>query len=677
MRGNLDNLIQWWKSLAHGSHGGTTALGLRLMEIVILTSLGLFLYGDSVTLPFFFDDPLQLRWARNTPLLGLWTGAAGLGYYRPLTSTVWRLSLWLTGTFHAGLLHAVNVALHILNAVLVVTLARQITPGPHQRLTGFVAGILFLFYPFSYQAVPWISALAHPLMTSLLLITVLTAIRAQATSRWGWRALSLGMAITSFFAHESGIVIGGWLLVYDLTHRSGGTHRRISLWPLAYLALGVTYVPLYYSLPRTSSPFSPLTAERLTQSGAYLLQGLAFPIAPLARWTMRNWGWSDLRAAYLAAGLTMGLLVFLSWRRGMLKTLIFALGCFTLSVVPVWLVLPFGYLINGPRVLYLGSVGATIAWACGLQALAGLGRGRWHTLTTALSCFLVGVTVAFGCTFVRTRQAIYHLGGDLIWQVSQVTAATPTGQKLLVVNYPAWLAPDPLVYPIGHEGVEFMPAYIGVGDLAWANSEVTRKIKTAEFANILVPLPGLYYGVRGPRVGWEDLAERMRAADQVYIVHLTAERLALMKAGTLAETAPTRTIPLAIFDDRVILAAAQVTPSDDHVLAVRLVWRAQEPLTDADYRIFVHLYDEAGALIAQSDGYALDGLYPFWLWRHGEQIEEMRYLRWPDFSLSDSYRIAVGIYDGGGGTRLPAFTPDGAHFADDAVPISGVHPPEG
>ena len=60
-----------------------------------------------------------------------------------------------------------------------------------------------------------------------------------------------------------------------------------------------------------------------------------------------------------------------------------------------------------------------MAWACGLQALAGLGRGRWRALTTALSCFLVGVTVAFGCTFVRTRQAIYHLGGDLIWQVSR------------------------------------------------------------------------------------------------------------------------------------------------------------------------------------------------------------------------------------------------------------------
>ena len=80
-----------------------------------------------------------------------------------------------------------------------------------------------------------------------------------------------------------------------------------------------------------------------------------------------------------------------------------------------------------------------------------------------------------------------------------------------MVNYPAWLAPDPLVYPIGHEGVEFMPAYIGVGDLAWANSGVTRKIKTAKFANILVPLPGLYYGVRGPEWAgkiWQNDCER-------------------------------------------------------------------------------------------------------------------------------------------------------------------------
>ncbi len=58
-------------------------------EIVLLIAVGLILYGDSIRLPFFFDDPLDLRWVEQSSLVELWTGAAGVGYYRPLPFTVW------------------------------------------------------------------------------------------------------------------------------------------------------------------------------------------------------------------------------------------------------------------------------------------------------------------------------------------------------------------------------------------------------------------------------------------------------------------------------------------------------------------------------------------------------------------------------------------------------------
>ena len=659
-----------------GQQSGIRVSALSLIRVLTLAGVGFLLYGDSVTLPFFFDDVVHFRWVEGNSLLGLWTGAASVGYYRPVLSTLWKLSLGLTGTFHPVLLHAVNVALHILNAALVMALTRQVVRGPHRRSVGLVAGLLFLCYPFSYQAVPWVSALCHPLVTSLLMGAVLTGIIAQSTSRWSERVLSLGMALVALFTHETGLIIGGWLLGYEVLCRYRGPHRHTLWWPLAYLALGAAYIPLYFSLPRAGSPLPPLTVERLTQNAAYLLQGLAFPIAPLARWTMDTWGWSDLSAAYLAAGLAVGLLVFLNWRQRTLRALGFALTCFALSVIPAWLTLPFNYIISGPRVLYLGSVGASMAWACGFQALATLGRGRWRAFSLALSWFLVGLTMAFGCVFVRTRQSIHHLGGDLIWQVSRAAAAAPAGKQLLVINYPTWLAPDTLVYPIGHEGVEFMPAYIGVKDLAWANSGTMRKIKTARFANALVALPGLWYGVRGPDVGWEDLAERLRTADQVYTVHFAPGALTLAKAGTLAGPLPTEMTSLAVFDDRVALVSAEVLPSDGHTLMVRLIWQAQGPLTDADYRIFAHVHDASNVLVAQSDGYAMDGLYPFWLWRSGEQIEEIRHFALADSHPSDYYRITVGIYDGGSGRRLPAVTPGGSRFGDDAVPILEIRRPQ-
>ena len=667
------------KSRAFALWGVTTNQVLNAVEMVVLVGLGLFLYGDSVTLPFFFDDPVQFRCVEGSSFLGLWTGTGAYGYYRPLPFVLWKLSLWFTSPFRPALLHAINVALHILNAALVVVLTRRILPFPRHRMTGLAAGILFLSFPFSYQAVPWIGALTHLLVTSLVLGAVLTAITARSTSRWGWRVLSLVMAVAAFFAHEAGLTLGGWLLGYELMHRDDGKPWRISLWPLVYLALGVAYVPLYFAVPRAGSPFPPLTAGQLVQNGAYLLQGLAFPVAPLTRWTMEGWGWSDLSAAYLAGGLTIGILTFLNWRQGTLRAWGLALVCFMVTIVPSWLVLSFDYVINGPRLLYLASVGSTIAWACGFQALACLGRGAgfpachhgwWRTCASGFTLLLLGLTVAFGCHFVRVRQAIYRLGGELIWQVSQAVSVTPEGERLLVVNCPAWLAPDRLVYPIGHEGVEFMPAYVGVGDLAWVNSGVSRQIRTAKFANTLVPLPGLYCGVRRPAVGWEGLAERLRAADQVYAVHLAPEALTLVRAGTLVEALATQGAPLAVFDARVALLAADVVSTADQTLTVQLVWQAQEPLTDADYRVFVHLYDASGALIAQSDGYPMDGLFPFWLWRPGERAEEVRYLALPASLPSSNYSVALGIYDGTSGKRLMALAANGVRFKDDAVPVS-------
>ena len=649
------------------------------VELLVLAFLGLFLYGDSVTLPFFFDDILHIKWVKGNSFLGLWRGAASLGYYRPLPPALLKLGMWRVEMPSPALLHAINVALHVSNAALVVALARRIIREPHRRLTSLVAGILFLSYPFSYQAVPWVGTVFHLLVTSLVLGAFLIAIearQARSASSWGRRALSLGslgMTIAALFTHETGLVTGGWLLTYELIYRK---RRHISLWPLAYLALGVAYVPLYFSVPRAGSPLPPMTLERLIQNGAYLLQGLAFPIAPLARRAMDAWGWNDLVAAYLAAGLAIGLLLFLGWRRGGRRALAFALICFALAAFPSWLMLYFNYLISGPRVLYLASVGVAIAWACGFRSLALLSRGGRRGLASGLSLLLVALTVVFSCRFVRLRQAVHGLGGGLIWQVSRAAAATPADERLLVVNYPAWLAPDRLVYPVGHEGVEFMPDYLGVNDLAWANSGAWREIETVRFANALMGLPGLYCGVRGPEVEWVGLAERLRSADRVYAVHFAPGALDLVEVGRLADTKVDAT-PLAVFDGRVTLVSAGTVVAGERLLAVKLVWRAEGALADADYRIFAHLYDPSADLVTQADGYSMDGLYPFWLWRSGERVEEVRYFALPEGYRLGQYRIAIGIYDGAGGGRLPAFTPEGVRLVDDAVIISDTCRPEG
>ena len=652
-------------------HSARLRITVGIGEIILLLALNLFLYADTIRLPFYSDDPVDMRWVERSTLPDIWTSAAGVGYYRPLPFTVWWADRWLAGGFHPSLEHAVNVVFHILNALLVVSLARRILPDRGPRWVGLVAGALFVSFPFSYQAIPWVASLTHPMATFFILGSVLTATRAAPGAHWSIRAASLAMAALAFFAHESAVVVGGLLACLALRPQNRLKVRDIA-WPLAYVGLAVAFVLLYFSIPRQTTAIPAFTRARLTQNVAYVVQGLAYPVAPATRLLMTRSGWSDLASAYLAAGVTVALLVLLAWRGKRIREmgLALALAWFVIAVIPASLVLSYDYILNGPRVLYLASVGATVAWALGVEALASAGR-RWVrvTSTATASLGLVAILV-FSIDFVRERQAIHRMGGDLVWQVSETFSATPADGQYLVLNFPAWLAPGRLVYPLGHEGTEFMASYVNIKEMVWANAGAEPAVRAAKFSNSLPPWPGYFYGIRGPEVTWEGLAERIREADGVFVVHLDPDGPRMLAAGRLLNQGASTAAPVAVFDDRVSLVGGHVVPAADGTVVVRLAWHSEGAMTDADYRVFVHAYDEAGNVVSQADGYPLDGLYPFWIWRPGDHVEDLRHLRARGPSGTVARRFAVGIYDPASGERLAATGPDGERFALDAVPVA-------
>jgi hypothetical protein len=646
-----------------------------LAEIVLLLTVGLFLYGGVVALPFFGDDPIDMRWIEQSSLADVWTSAAGVGYYRPLTFTVWWADRWLLGGFHPSLEHAANLAFHILNSMLVVALARRLLGRRASRWAGLVAGLLFISFPFTYQAIPWVASLTHPLATFLILGSVLTAMRASRREHWSLRVASIALAAAALFAHESSVVVGVLIaLCVVLGSRQRPSARELA-WPLAYLALALAYVPAYFSIPRQTSPIPPLSAARMTQTGAYLLQGLAYPVAPAARHLAGRFGWSDLASAYIAACATAVSLLLLAWRSRRAREMCLVLLWVIVAIAPAALVLPFDYLLNGPRVLYLASVGATIAWSMALAALASVGAGWVRVGARASATLLLGAILLFSARFVRERQELHAMGGDLLWQATETLGGVPADERHFVVNFPAWLAPGRIVYPLGHEGVELMPPYANIGELVWSNSRVQRSVRTAKFSNALPTSPGYYYGIRGPETTWEELASRVRDADWVHLVRLEVEGPRLELAGRVLDAPRPPGPPLAIFDGRLALEWAEVSGADDGSVVMRLTWWAASSMVDSDFRVFAHSYNDSGDIVAQADGYPLDGLYPFWIWRPGERVEDVHHLRPGVLSDVDTGRYGVGIYDPASGDRLPAFGPDGARLPRDTVLLFGAAAP--
>ncbi len=146
----------------------------RVSLFTVLALAGtMLLYQGAVRLPFFFDDMIHLRWLDWHSLPSVWTTAEGLGYYRPLTMSVWKVGDLILGRNEPALFHLLNLLLHALNATLTGYVAWRVWQGRGRFAFALLVCLLFLTYPFSYQAVPSTSSLSKPLHATLVLTSVL------------------------------------------------------------------------------------------------------------------------------------------------------------------------------------------------------------------------------------------------------------------------------------------------------------------------------------------------------------------------------------------------------------------------------------------------------------------------------------------------------------------------
>lgn len=94
------------------------------------------------------------------------------------------------------------------------------------------------------------------------------------------------------------------------------------------------------------------------------------------------------------------------------------------------------------------------------------------------------------------------------------------------------------------------------------------------------------------------------------------------------------------------------TATTGRQLAVTLYWQALTG-TDVGYKVFVHLIDEHGQLVAQYDGHPRDWTYFTYLWQPGEVVEDEYLLALEEDLIPGDYQLQVGLYWPDTGERLP------------------------
>jgi len=119
----------------------------------------------------------------------------------------------------------------------------------------------------------------------------------------------------------------------------------------------------------------------------------------------------------------------------------------------------------------------------------------------------------------------------------------------------------------------------------------------------------------------------------------------------------------------VSLAGYDLIVSDDRPVGtgsrvgLYLYWRTTEPLTES-LKVFVHLFDPHGNLIAQHDSVPAMWTYDTREWQPGETVVDFHWMEVPPDVEPGASTIAVGLYNGGTGERWPVLGESGQPGGD-------------
>jgi arabinofuranosyltransferase len=105
-----------------------------------------------------------------------------------------------------------------------------------------------------------------------------------------------------------------------------------------------------------------------------------------------------------------------------------------------------------------------------------------------------------------------------------------------------------------------------------------------------------------------------------------------------------------------------VPPGTPEPLALTLYWQSLAPVT-AGYDVFIHVLDDEGQIVTQSDSEPVSILAPTHRWEPGDFVRDRHLLFLPP-EVTGTYRIQVGLFDRSTGARLAA---EADQVLDDAV----------
>ncbi len=639
--------------------------GHRRLGIYGGLALGLWVllcWGFSLGLPFFFDDLPIMSWVMGHNWRDMALSHEG-GYYRPLAFLVYKLGEQLPVGARQPALHAVNLLLLWASALLIVKIVHLCDDD---LARGYLAALLFVAFPFLCQAIPWVTALPHPLVTALTLLAVCSVLLAEREQRPRYWALSLGATALAPLAHENGAVTG--LIVAGVVLVQHGLRPAGRRWAIlaAGVALNAAVVASRWLMPGVDSLGSGTAGSDLPQNLVAFLQALAYPLAPAVEWAVQRWGWRDLTLVGLLGAALILLLGAVALKTRRWRWIARGLGWWAVGALPAAISLEFGTLYISPRLYTFVAPAIAMLWAGLLSELApGRWLLRWRQL---LAAGLAAALLVQNLAYLGRQRALYDALNGLYAETLELVDEGSRG-PFAFVNLPAALIWEDKTYPLTTDDVMFVPyAYSNLMEFVAVN--LGRREVQAAACGLVFQETNPLWVAQGPWLEGGAMRDFLAAHAGCWLGRYQEETglWHLQEAGAVRPSAPAPAQALARFEGGPTLVAAAIEPGQgDGEWRLVLDWWAE---TVAEAAVFVHVLDAAGQMAAQADGPAVGGTLPLAAWQAGDSVRDVRHLSLPA-GAKGPFTVLVGVYSGN--ARFPALAGE-TRFPNDAVPVGAIAP---
>lgn len=324
---------------------------------------------------FLSDDFLLLHRALAEPFGAwlLWPDAQRSTWFRPMVDASWRLATLAFGTAPVGH-HAINLALHVVNSVLVFRITRQATSSLEAATA---AACLFGAGALSPNAVAWLSARFDVMATTFALAAV-TLVRAPRGRASG--VLLPLVCLGAVLSKESAFVLP-LVLILAIDRDGCSEPQGLRAW---WRPLGIAFVAMAAVFVMRLVAFRGLGGY-----GRHATWSLSSVAVPFALWplTFQPLQLFPLVGSKLAGWVAIGLIgLVLSWRDARWSL------CALICLVPVSNLLPDPRnvtVFEAARFIYLPS-----AFAC-IGVATALGRFRGSLLTAMRALILLAGTLSW------------------------------------------------------------------------------------------------------------------------------------------------------------------------------------------------------------------------------------------------------------------------------------------